>query len=238
MITKLRGYQIFVFGSNLRGAHVGGAALQAKEQFGAQEGVSEGMTGQSYAFPTLDENFGQLSSKDLKASRDLFYACAISHPEAEFVMTKVGCGIAGYLESEMRELFKNPPKNVALPKDWRSKAEMPMTTQTIIIRKWEKEFDMKFCSIHPFAGEEPLYVAQASAIKAFISSLLAANFAVNEKEIRRQTATEILEMFREEVVNKYYLLPNQGNQQFPSRFAKDLETWQQHVAHRFTNWNT
>lgn len=66
-ITKLKENQIFVFGSNLNGNHAGGAARLAKDSFGAQDGVGEGMTGQSYAFPTLDTNMKKVSKKALEA---------------------------------------------------------------------------------------------------------------------------------------------------------------------------
>ena len=45
---------IFVFGSNLEGRHGAGAALFAKNNFGAIYGKSEGLQGNSYAIPTKD----------------------------------------------------------------------------------------------------------------------------------------------------------------------------------------
>lgn len=45
---------VFVFGSNPEGKHGLGAAKTAREQFGAQYGVGEGMTGNAYALPTKD----------------------------------------------------------------------------------------------------------------------------------------------------------------------------------------
>jgi hypothetical protein len=119
VITHLEPNEIFVFGSNQRGAHAGGAARLAKEKFGAQEGVGEGLTGQSYAFPTLTANFEKVSRASLEASRDRFLAIARQNPEKTFLLTKVGCGIAGFTEDEIRPLFKNAPANVGLPEDWR-----------------------------------------------------------------------------------------------------------------------
>jgi len=119
VITHLQPNEIFVFGSNQRGAHAGGAARLAKERFGAQEGVGEGLTGQSYAFPTLTANFEKVSRASLEASRDRFFATASRHPDKTFLLTKVGCGIAGFTEDEIRPLFKNAPANVTLPEDWR-----------------------------------------------------------------------------------------------------------------------
>jgi hypothetical protein len=118
VITHLQPHEIFAFGSNQRGAHGGGAARLAKDKFGAQEGVGEGLTGQSYAFPTLTANFEKVSRASLEVSRDRLFATARQHPDKTFLLTKVGCGIAGFTEDEIRPLFTNAPANVVLPEDW------------------------------------------------------------------------------------------------------------------------
>lgn len=124
MITDLKENQIFVFGSNRDGKHMGGAALQAKEQFGAEEGIGEGLTGRCYAFPTLEESFNygglrQRLKRDLEQSVKLFYSVARALPEREFLMTPVGTGIAGYTPEYMKALFNNPSANVVLPDEWK-----------------------------------------------------------------------------------------------------------------------
>ncbi len=119
MITTLEPNQVFVFGSNLAGRHGAGAALQAAKQFGARYGVGEGLTGQCYAFPTLDANLNQLPMPRLIEARDLLYQTAELRPQLEFLLTKVGCGLAGFDEGTMRALFNNPPNNLILPEDWR-----------------------------------------------------------------------------------------------------------------------
>lgn len=118
MIDALEPNQVFVFGSNKAGLHYGGAAKQAYEQFGAVWAVGEGLTGQSYAFPTLDENFERRPLNQLKRSRVLLYEEASKHPELTFLLTKVGCGIAGYPEITMQKLFTNAPENIIKPSDW------------------------------------------------------------------------------------------------------------------------
>ncbi len=118
MIASLADDQIFVFGSNLAGNHAGGAARQAYDYFDAEMGVGEGMTGKCYAFPTLDENFRQVSNTVLKAARLNLYKCAVANPDKEFLLTKVGCGIAGFDEFDMKKLFKNAPSNITKPKGW------------------------------------------------------------------------------------------------------------------------
>ena len=44
-ITALKDNEIFVFGSNIRGMHAGGAARVAWQKFDAEWGVGEGLTG-------------------------------------------------------------------------------------------------------------------------------------------------------------------------------------------------
>lgn len=112
MITELKDNQVFVFGSNLAGKHFGGAARQAEEQFGAEMGIGEGLTGQCYAFPTLTKEFKQRDHIALQVSVDKLRNCAIDNPEKEFLLTKVGTGIAGYNESYIDTLFQNLPKNI------------------------------------------------------------------------------------------------------------------------------
>ncbi len=127
MIMKLAPNEIFVFGSNTAGRHGRGAALQALQQFGAVYGVGEGLTGQTYAFPTLDGSNGkliQLPHCALQASRDRLYECCEANPGKRFLLTKVGCGLAGYAEFEIVSLFSYPPhrpENLILPEDWEAK---------------------------------------------------------------------------------------------------------------------
>ena len=111
MITKLKENEIFVFGSNLKGEHLGGAARQAYEDFGAKWGVSKGLTGQCYAFPTLDENLEKLTIERLEQEREDLYECAKQNPDKIFLLTKVGRGIAQYGE-EITNLFINLPTNI------------------------------------------------------------------------------------------------------------------------------
>ena len=118
MITELKDNELFVFGSNLAGIHAGGAALQAKEQFGAEEGIGEGLTGRCYAFPTLERDMNKRGDKGLKKSVDRLFSTARALPEKIFLLTKVGCGIAGYDEKSMKSLFINAPENIIKPEYW------------------------------------------------------------------------------------------------------------------------
>lgn len=120
MITELQDGEVFVFGSNLSGRHGAGAAKLAREKFGAVYGVGEGLRGKSYAFPTLDFDLEKLPLAELGISRDRLYRTCWAYPKLRFMLTKVGCGLAGYPEELMRELFYfDSPFNLVLPEDWR-----------------------------------------------------------------------------------------------------------------------
>lgn len=110
-IAELGANEIFVFGSNIQGVHGGGAAWFAHKRFGAEWGVGEGLTGRTYALPTME---GEMS---LKHAVDHFVDCAKQHPELTFLVTAVGCGIAGYTAAEVAPLFKEAAslENVYLP---------------------------------------------------------------------------------------------------------------------------
>jgi hypothetical protein len=91
--------------------HGGGAAWYANKNFGAEWGVGEGLTGRTYALPTME------GAASLKHAVERFTACAKSHPELTFLVTAVGCGIAGYRPEEVAPLFNEAAKleNVYLP---------------------------------------------------------------------------------------------------------------------------
>ena len=118
-IDSLQSNQIFVFGSNTLGYHTGGASRTARKKFGAVWGQPEGLQGQSYAIP-VDFGKGVRKDTEVKAAVDRFIAFAEEHPELFFLVTRVGCGIAGYHDEEMAQLFKEAKhlKNVCLPKSF------------------------------------------------------------------------------------------------------------------------
>ena len=115
-IESLAADEVFVFGSNLAGAHAGGAAALACAKFGAVWGQGTGLQGQSYAIPTM-----QGGVETIAPYVDEFIAFARARSELFFYVTKIGCGIAGFSERETAPLFKEAAalKNVALPEGWR-----------------------------------------------------------------------------------------------------------------------
>lgn len=119
-ITELKPNEVFVFGSNLAGRHGRGAALTAYTKFGAKQGIGEGLQGQSYAFPTLDEELGRLPEEELVESILAFRECAYHYSHLTFFLTKVGCGLAGFKEEYIRNLIScyPLPGNVIKPEGW------------------------------------------------------------------------------------------------------------------------
>ena len=114
-ITELKENEIFVFGSNLQGMHGGGAARLAHEKFGAIWGQGVGLQGQSYGIPTMHGGVDAI-----KPYVDEFIEFAKSHPELTFLVTRIGCGIAGFRDEEIAPLFKECIEidNVILPRSF------------------------------------------------------------------------------------------------------------------------
>ena len=114
-ITELKDNEIFVFGSNLEGMHGGGAARLAYDKFGAIWGQGVGLQGQSYGIPTMHGGVDAI-----KPYVDEFIEFAKSHPELTFLVTRIGCGIAGFRDEEIAPLFKECIEidNVILPRSF------------------------------------------------------------------------------------------------------------------------
>ena len=111
-ISELNDREIFVFGSNLAGMHGGGAARVAHRKFGAEWGVGIGLTGQTYAIPTM-----QGGVETIAPYVDEFIEFASNHKELKFYVTRIGCGIAGFRDEEIAPLFRNAlgEANIILP---------------------------------------------------------------------------------------------------------------------------
>ena len=115
MISELEENEIFVFGSNLGGFHAGGAARAAHMRFGAIWGQGVGLQGRSYAIPTMHGGVDVI-----QPYVDEFISFAQSHPDLKFLVTRIGCGIAGFTAADIAPLFANAidQENIILPKDF------------------------------------------------------------------------------------------------------------------------
>ena len=122
-ITELKDNQIFVFGSNLAGRHGKGAALTAAKKFNAKHGVGLGLTGDCYAIPTKDQRLNTLSLFSIENYIFFFNQCCENNPDFEFLVTKIGCGLAGYSDEQIAPLFLDSPDNCVCHEDWRKYLE-------------------------------------------------------------------------------------------------------------------
>ena len=111
---------IFVFGSNEAGLHGAGAARFAYDRKGAIMRTAEGPQGQSYAIPTKDHTIANtLSLSEIQRYVDRFLAYAHIHPELEFQVTRIGCGLAGLQDDQIAPMFRNAPANCWFDTDWK-----------------------------------------------------------------------------------------------------------------------
>jgi hypothetical protein len=115
-INSLQKGEIFVFGSNSGGYHGGGAAALAMK-WGAIWGQGVGLQGQTYAIPTVFNTVAKI-----KPYVDEFLTFAKAHPELKFLVTEIGCGIAGFTPDDIAPLFKSAIdediENVYLPENF------------------------------------------------------------------------------------------------------------------------
>lgn len=114
-IRELKPNEVFVFGSNLKGYHGGGAARVAMNKFGAEWGNGVGLQGQSYAIPTM-----QGGVETIQPYVDEFIAFAKQHIQLTFFVTRIGCGIAGFRDEDIAPLFVEAIdiENIILPKSF------------------------------------------------------------------------------------------------------------------------
>ena len=106
--------EIFVFGSNNLGHHLGGAAKIAHEKFNAEWGVGHGRTGNCFAIDTMS------GVNALEDDITAFIEYAQYNLHIKFLVTEIGCGIAGYKISEVAPLFETciHSNNIYLPESF------------------------------------------------------------------------------------------------------------------------
>ncbi|HAH22488.1 MAG TPA: hypothetical protein DCL77_01760 [Prolixibacteraceae bacterium] len=115
-IVSLEETQVFVFGSNMAGRHGGGAARLAYERFGARMGMGWGYVGSSYAIPTKDINIQTLPINEIFPWVHTFIE-SVKDSHLTFLVTEIGCGLAGYEPKDIAPLFKEAMDvpNIHLP---------------------------------------------------------------------------------------------------------------------------
>lgn len=110
--------RVFVFGSNEAGVHGAGAAKHAYKELGARWGFSYGRMGDTFAIPTKDDAIQTLPLDRIEMYVMGFIAFAKGHPKLHFKVTRIGCGLAGYKDSQIAPLFKDAPKNCSFDEKW------------------------------------------------------------------------------------------------------------------------
>jgi len=116
-ITKLNNNEIFVFGSNLSGIHGKGAAKKALT-WGAKWGQAVGLQGRTYGIPTKDSSIRRtLSLNEIKPFVDDFIEFAKNNQKLVFLVTEIGCGLAGLKPKDVAPLFNECVniENIHLP---------------------------------------------------------------------------------------------------------------------------
>lgn len=116
---------VFVFGSNLASRHGKGAALLAKQRYGARGGIGYGPSGNSYAIPTKDAALGVLTIAAIRRYVVDFLNYARLHPEQRFFVSRIGCGLAGYADADIAPLFLGAPGNCSFAEPWSALLSCP-----------------------------------------------------------------------------------------------------------------
>ena len=119
LVTTLEKEEVFVFGSNESGCHGRGAAKLALK-WGAKRGVGEGLSGQTYAIPTKDTKVKTLSVRKIQKYVLRFIDFARENKNLTFLVTEIGCGLAGYSAPDIAPLFVNAidVENVYMPESF------------------------------------------------------------------------------------------------------------------------
>lgn len=111
--------EIFVFGSNMRGAHGAGAAKVAVDKYNAEHGVYYGITGKSFAIPTKDYYIKTMELENIIPFIKKFVSFTREHTDKQFFVTRIGCVLAGYSNEEIAPHFKGCGDNCSFALQWK-----------------------------------------------------------------------------------------------------------------------
>jgi hypothetical protein len=173
---------VFVFGSNMAGQHLGGAAKTAQEDWGAEAGVAEGHTGRSYAIPTMDKDFKPLPLEDIKHSVNKFLLYAKANPDLKFLVTAIGCGIAGYKAEQIAPMFIEAPNNCMLPASWMPQLEA-MVKPVVDAKRFIEDIDEIFKILtKKIADSSDFKEKLIPTLKSIFASIDAINVSIKVKD--------------------------------------------------------
>lgn len=146
-LMQVRSDTIFVFGSNLQGIHGAGAAYTAYKDYGARMFHAEGIMGRSYALPTVNTVYQpKMDLQDVKKHVDIFKKCADLNSHLVFLVTQIGCGLAGHKVSEVAPMFAECASNCILPEAFVAHNN-PSYSQEALLEWWRlliNKPDVKF----------------------------------------------------------------------------------------------
>ena len=149
---------IFVFGSNLAGRHGAGAAKEARLRYGAVYGMGRGQFNRSYALPTKDADLKVLPVALIRKEVEDFIEHANYMDQELFVVTRVGCGLAGYSDAEIAPMFRGAPANCSFAEQWRRylASEAPWEAHLHLMEgeDMRKVHSCKSCGFVSTVGEE------------------------------------------------------------------------------------
>ena len=114
---------IFVFGSNSAGRHGKGAAQYARDVLGAKPGQGEGLMINCYGIPTKYGNLQVKPLSEINESVQRFVEFTKAHPQLQWHVSAVGCGLAGYEAQDIAPMFKHAI-NCSFPDNWRDYLEL------------------------------------------------------------------------------------------------------------------
>ena len=154
-ITELKDNEIFVFGSNEAGIHKAGAAKTALDKFGAIYEKGFGIQGDSFALPTKDFNVQTLPLSAIQKHINSFKEIILlkENKDKKFLITEIGCGLAGYTVNEIAPLFRGFEylSNVHLPQSFIDWLSLPyiietykMTDENMKCRDFQYELNKKY----------------------------------------------------------------------------------------------
>lgn len=140
-ITQLEEDEVFVFGSNEAGRHGKGAAKTAMK-WGAVYGQAEGLQDNTYAIPTVNFNIkGKLPLIQINRHVKKFIKFAKENKDKKFLVTEIGCGLAGWEVKNVAPLFEEAlnVSNIYLPKRF---IECIINMNTLLKRTTSKLYDI------------------------------------------------------------------------------------------------
>ena len=78
----------------------------------------DGLHGHTYGICTTDTQQQPLSLQRIQEHVSEFLYEAEERPQLEFLVTRIGCGLAGYTDEQIAPMFRHAPANVKLPELW------------------------------------------------------------------------------------------------------------------------